>query len=174
MRVCKAGLCFSGPTAYLHKARVIFNKKDYLSNEQAFQCTKTTKHDYQDLAKILKDVSNSYDIKVEASDIVTTTEWESKAPVILWDLFYHKMSDNLELLECLIQTAPLLLIKVSIKVNINLLMSVVTVVYCLGSCTIVYSLLSILCDVDDLYMFFQCTDNHKYIAWGPSINYIRT
>ena len=116
MRVCKSGLCFSGPTAYpsnMHKTPIIYKKIEYNSNEQAYQCVKATNHDKPDLASFLKELSDACDIKVEASNITTSKEWNDEAPDLLWDMFDQKMKQHPELLERLIQTAPLMLIEAS-------------------------------------------------------------
>ena len=116
MRITEAGLCFSGPTAYpsnLHYAPVSYQKKKYICNEQAYQCTKATHHDQPDLAVALKALTNSHEIKSDANDIVVTDEWNRKAPGILWDLLDEKMKENPELLERLIETGPLRLIEAS-------------------------------------------------------------
>ena len=107
MRIVKAGLCFSGPTAYpsnMYLAEITHGNKDYDSNEQAYQCTKATTHDEADL---------KYAIKVDASEIATTEEWNRETPALLWDLFDKQMNAHPELLERLIETTPLLLIEAS-------------------------------------------------------------
>ena len=88
----------------MYPAPVRFNKKDYNSNEQAFQCTKASRHDYEELAKTLKGMKRAFEIKIEAADIVTTEEWTEQVPVLLWNLFDQIMMDNPELLERLLQT----------------------------------------------------------------------
>ena len=116
MRIVEAGLLFSGPTAYpsnMYPAEIEHDNKDYNSNEQCFQCTKAQVHDELDLAATLKEMSNAYDIKENAADIVTTEEWNRSAPALLWELFDKKMKAHPELLERLIETAPLLLIEAS-------------------------------------------------------------
>ena len=86
---------------------------DYNSNEQSFQCTKAERHDNPEMAATLKEMTNSQDIKVEASNITTSEEWNQISPDLLWDMFDRKMTDNPQLLERLIQTAPLPLIEAS-------------------------------------------------------------
>ena len=116
MRITKYGLLFSGDTAYpsnMYPAPVKFNQKDYSSNEQAFQCTKASRHECEDLAEMLKSMTRALEIKIEAADIVTTEEWNQQAPGLLWNLFDQKMKDNPDLLERLILTAPLPLIEAS-------------------------------------------------------------
>ena len=116
MRIVEAGLCFSGDTAYpsnMCYAPIRFNNKEYISNEQAFQCGKAEHHDQLELAATLKEMTNSFCIKDEASNIATTDEWDEMAPDFLWSLFDQKMKDNPELWERLIQTTPLLLIEAS-------------------------------------------------------------
>ena len=116
MRIVDAGLLFSGPTAYpsnMHKAPITYADKDYNSNEQVYQCTKAEVHKHFDLAKSLKETSNVYAIKADSSEIVTTAEWKAAAPEFLWRLFDLKMKQHPELLERLIETAPLKLIEAS-------------------------------------------------------------
>ena len=116
MRIVEAGLLFSGPTACpsnMYPAGIEHDNKDYKSNEQCFQCTKAQVHDELDLAATMKEMSNAYDIKDIAADIVTTEEWNRSAPALLWEPFEKKMKAHPELLERLIETAPLLLIEAS-------------------------------------------------------------
>ena len=65
-----------------------------VSNEQAFQCNKAEQHDNKELALTLKEMQNSFKIKSEASDIITTSEWDEHAPDLLLDLFNRKMTEN--------------------------------------------------------------------------------
>ena len=116
MRVTQAGLCFSGSSAFpsnMYYATVTFNKKEYNSNEQAYQCTKADCHDKSDMALALKQMTNSYEIKIEAGNIQVTDDWNKISPDILWDLFDKKMMEHPELLERSIETAPLRLIEAS-------------------------------------------------------------
>ena len=116
MRLVEAGLLFSGPSAYpsnMAYAPVRYDSKDYISNEQAFQHTKAVRHNQPELAASLKEMTNSYAIKVDASEIVTSEDWNKSAPELLWDLFDRKMKRNPELLERLIETAPHRLIEAS-------------------------------------------------------------
>ena len=83
-----------------------YDRKKYTSNEQAFQCTKAVKHNELELAQTLKELYNSLSIKSEASDIVTTPEWDDSAPDFIMELFDRKMCENPDLLERLIDTAP--------------------------------------------------------------------
>ena len=116
MRLVEAGLCFSGPTAYpsnMYPAEITYDNKNYKSNEQTYQCQKATLHNEPDLAAALKEMSNAYKIKIDTSEIATTEEWNLSAPAFLWELFDKKMKAHPELLERLIETAPLLLIEAS-------------------------------------------------------------
>ena len=116
MRIVEAGLLFSGPTAYpsnMNYATITYDNKDFNCNEQVFQCLKAEVHKHPELAASLKANPNAYAIKVDASQIVTTKEWKAAAPELLWKLFDLKMKQHPELLERLIDTAPLKLIEAS-------------------------------------------------------------
>ena len=114
MRITTSGLVFSGPTAFpsnLYKAPIRYQEKDYNCNEQVYQCSKAEKHDMNELASVMKEMTESYDIKEEASNIEVSDAWNDQAPEFLWELFDLKMKQNPQLLERLIQTAPLQLIE---------------------------------------------------------------
>ena len=120
MRMTKYGLLFSGPTAYpsnLFKTPIQFQKKDYTLNEQAVQCTKATRHDKNEIAETLKQMTSSYEIKIEGGKIVTSEEWNEQAPNLLWGMLDLKMKRNPELLARLIKTAPLPLIEAGTSTN---------------------------------------------------------
>ena len=116
MRVTPAGLLFSGPTAYpsnLHKVPVIFEDKEFNSNEQAYQHKKAKNHELDELATYIKGLTDTWEIKNEGGNITTSSEWNKLSPDLLWSLFDHKMSQNPDLLERLIETAPMKLIEAS-------------------------------------------------------------
>ena len=92
---------------------MVFQKKEYSSNEQAFQCTKASRHNRDDLAATLKAMTNSYEIKIEGGKISTTDKWNDQAPDLLWEMLDEKMKKNPELLARLIKTAPLPVIEAS-------------------------------------------------------------
>ena len=71
------------------------------------------KHDYEDLAKTLKELTDAREIKDEAAVKVVTNEWNDMAPDFLMELFDEKMKQNPTFLDRLIQTAPLPLIESS-------------------------------------------------------------
>ena len=89
MQMTEYGLLFSGPTAYpsnLFKTPIQFQKKDYTSNEQAFQCTKATRHEKNEIAEALKQMTSSYEIKIEGGKSVTSEEWNEQVPDLLWEM----------------------------------------------------------------------------------------
>ena len=116
MRIVDAGILFSGPTAYpsnLHYADITFEDKDYICNEQAYQCTMAEVHEEPELAKHLKGCTNAWAIKVDSTHVKTTKEWKEGSPKLLWKLLDIKMTQHPELLERLIDTAPYRLIEAS-------------------------------------------------------------
>ena len=116
MRITKVGLCFSGPTAYpsnMHYAPIAVKDKVHDSNEQCFQYDKAKEHGCDELAETIKGLDDPYEIKRESNKITTTTEWDQASPDKLWDLMEKKYHEHPELLERLIETAPLPLIEAS-------------------------------------------------------------
>ena len=116
IRVTKSGIIFSGPTAFIsnmYEAPVKYEGRDYISNEQAIQCTKALVHEFTELAKALKEIDNSYKIKSDAGVIKTTEEWKKSMPSRLLTLFDNKMKENPALLERLMATYPLPLVEAS-------------------------------------------------------------
>ena len=75
--------------------------------EQCYQCTKAVRHEEKELAEKTKEVENSSEIKIERGKITCSEAWNEAAPQLLWDLFDQKMSENPELLDRLLETAPL-------------------------------------------------------------------
>ena len=61
----------------------------------------------------VRKLEDPYDIKRETRNIVTTIEWDNASPDKLWDLLDKKYREHPELLERLIETAPLPLIEAS-------------------------------------------------------------
>ena len=117
MRLTRAGLLlFSGPNAFpsnMHYAPITVNDKDFDSNEQSFQITKALDHGCKNVAEDIKKMKNSFEIKKEGGRITTTVEWEEGAPEKLWDLMEIKYRQHPELLDRLIETAPLQLMEAS-------------------------------------------------------------
>ena len=116
MKITKAGLCFSGPTAYpsnMYYAPIVVGNKVHDSNEQCFQYDKATEHGCDDLADRIRKMDDPYDIKNESNNIITTAEWDQASPDKLWELMEKKYREHPELLERLIDTAPLPLIEAS-------------------------------------------------------------
>ena len=116
MRITKAGLLFSGPTAYISNmayAPIKVGDTPHDSNEEAYQYRKAKDHGCDGLAEAILHMEDTHEIKRETKSIVTTEEWNKDAPNKLWDLFDLKMKEHPDLLERLIETAPLPLIEAS-------------------------------------------------------------
>ena len=116
MRITKAGLLFSGPTAYISNmsyAPILVDGIPHDSNEEAHQYKKAKTHGLDELAEAIHNMENSYEIKKDGGEIVTTEEWNENAPNDLWKLFDIKMRSHPDLLERLMETAPLKLIEAS-------------------------------------------------------------
>ena len=116
MRVTKAGLLFSGPSAYISNmayAPIQVGDIPHDCNEEAYQYRKCKDHGCDELAEAVRSMEDAHQIKRETRDIVTTEEWNEDAPNKLWELFDIKMRQHPELLERLIATAPLPLIEAS-------------------------------------------------------------
>ena len=114
IRRTKAGLVFSGPSAYLsqmHYAPITLNNIDHDSNEQAYQFDKAIDHGLDELATAIKNSKNSYEIKDKSHKITTTLEWENGAPGKIRTLIKKKFEAHPELLERLLDTYPLPLIE---------------------------------------------------------------
>ena len=116
MRITKAGLLFSGPTAYISNmayAPIKVGDLPHNTNEEAYQYRKCKDHGCDTLAEAILSMDDAHQIKRETADIVRTEEWDNDAPNKLWDLFDRKMREHPDLLEQLIETAPLPLIEAS-------------------------------------------------------------
>ena len=116
MRITRRGLCFSGPGSYISNMAYIpikFNNREYESNEQAFQWTKAMDHHDPDHAKEIKKTENSYEVKTAGGLVTSSPEWKRGAPDLLERMFEHKLDQNPEVLERLIDTYPLELIEAS-------------------------------------------------------------
>ena len=116
MRITKARLLFSGPSAFISNmshAPIKVGAIDHDSNEEAYQYTKAKDHGCDVLAQAVLEMEDSHQIQRETADIVTTSEWNNDAPNKLQKLFHIKMTQQPDLLERLIQTWPLPLIEAS-------------------------------------------------------------
>ena len=102
MRITKAGLLFSGPSAYISNmsyAPIVVDDIPHDSNEEAFQYGKAKQHGCDGLAAAVLEMDDSYQIKRETADIVTTDKWKQDAPNKLWTLLDIKMREHPDLLE---------------------------------------------------------------------------
>ena len=116
MRLSKKGLLFSGPSAFISNLSyypIRFEERDYNSNEQVYQWTKANRHDQPEIAAEIKRCTEAFDILYAGAEIVTTSEWNKNAPLLLATLFHLKMERHPELLQRLISTSPHRLIEAS-------------------------------------------------------------
>ena len=97
----------------MYYAPLVFKNKVFDSNEQCFQYEKATEHGCDDLAECIRKIEGPYVIKKESNKITTTLEWDNASPDKLWELLEKKYREHPELLERLIDTAPLQLIEAS-------------------------------------------------------------
>ena len=65
----------------------------------------------RNLLKKKREMENSSEIKIERGKSTRSEAWNEAAPQLLWDLFDKKMSENLELLDRLLETAPIPLVE---------------------------------------------------------------
>ena len=109
MKLTKAGLTFSGPTAFvsnMHPCEFTYNDQPYTSTEQGIQHLNAVHHDMPDIARKILDTSCAKKIKIMSHDIPKSESWPKIAPGKLWDLNMAKYDQNPPLLKKLIETAP--------------------------------------------------------------------
>ena len=117
IRLTKAGIIFSGETAFLSnksRAEFVYDGTPYTSTEQGFHHLGAAHHLDFDLAeKILKE-QNTTKIKTLSHDYPRSLEWERIGPHKLYKLNKEKYRQNPELLAKLVATAPHRLIEASV------------------------------------------------------------
>ena len=105
IKLTKAELTFSGPTAFLshmHRCSFVYNKVPYTSVEQGYHYIHATVE------------HNAYDLKNLSEQIPDSEEWSQMAPVTMWDLNECKYDQNPDLRKNLLETAPHKLIEASV------------------------------------------------------------
>ena len=116
-KMTKSGITFSGPTAYLSnmsKSDLVYKGQKYTSSEQGIQHQNALHHKVMDIAEKILDATSTKQIKKMSHDIPKTEEWKRISPGILWDLTDCKFTQNPELVDKLLKTAPHRLIEASI------------------------------------------------------------
>ena len=117
MKLTKAGLVFSGPTAFvsnMHRCDFVYNGQPYTSSEQGIQHLNAVHHKVPELAQKILDTSSPKEIKSISHDIPKSESWPKISPGILWDLNEAKFTQNSPLLQKLIETAPHKLIEATV------------------------------------------------------------
>ena len=118
MGISKQGLLFSGPSTFpsnLAKYPIRYKNASYNSNEQAYQWTRATNHNEDEIATNIKESKEVWDIMYAGSDIVSTNEWKDYAPDLPPELVIAKYDQHPALLERLISTYPLRLIEANVS-----------------------------------------------------------
>ena len=113
----KAGLLFSGPTAYLSnhsRAEFVYDGTPYTSTEQGFHHLGAAHHlEFEVAERILKE-HNISQIRKLSHEYPRSPEWERISPHKLYELNREKFKQNPHLRAKLIATAPHRLIEASI------------------------------------------------------------
>ena len=117
IKLTKAGYTFSGPTAYLshmYRCDFVFSKTPYTSVEQGYHFAHANQAKDFELAKTIMALTNTQDIKYVAKDLPDSVEWQAMGPGVLWDLNFAKFTQNPDLKERLLQTAPHPIVEASV------------------------------------------------------------
>ena len=117
IKLTKAGLTFSGPTAYLSHmftCPFVHQKKTYCSVEQGYHHIHATVEGEMDIAKTILNTHNAYDIKDVADPLPKSEKWNNMAPTIVMELNLAKYGQNPQLMKQLLETAPHKLIEASV------------------------------------------------------------
>ena len=118
-KICltKAGLIFSGETAYLSnmsRADFVYDGTPYSSSEQGFHHLGAAHHLDFDLAERILKEHNTTRIKAMSHEYPRSLEWERIGPHKMYDLNREKFKQNPHLRARLIATAPHRLIEASV------------------------------------------------------------
>ena len=117
IKMTKAGLTFSGPSAYLshmHRCPVVYKKVSYSSVEQGYHHLHAVFEGEEELAKAIMNVHDPYAIKDAAEPLPKSEAWGKVAPGRMWELNEAKYDQNPDLKKQLLETAPALLIEASV------------------------------------------------------------
>ena len=117
LKITKCGLTFSGPTAFcsnMHRCDFVYNDQAYTSTEQGFQHLHAVHENEIEIANKILTLTNTKEIKDLSHNIPKSESWNRVAPGKLWSLNDAKYSQNEDLMEELIDTAPHRLVEASI------------------------------------------------------------
>ena len=113
----KAGLTFSGPSAFLshmYNCDFTYDSNPYTSVEQGFHHIHAT-HDLEfEIAEAIMDLYKAVDIKDVAKNLSDSDEWNEMSPKVLLQLNQAKYDQNPDLKQRLIETAPHPIVEASI------------------------------------------------------------
>ena len=118
IKLTKAGLCFSGPSAFLshmHRCSFTYRKNPYSSVEQGLHHQHAEAEGELEIAEAIMEIHNPYDFKDLVSKLPKSDKWSGMAPRIAWELNDAKFSQNPELKTQLIATAPNKLVEASLN-----------------------------------------------------------
>ena len=113
----KAGLTFSGPSAFLshmHRCSFVYKKVPYSSVEQGYHHLHAEYEGELDTAQSIMAIHEPIAIKDLAKPLPKSEGWAKIAPDKMWDLNEAKYDQNPELKKQLLATAPDLLIEASV------------------------------------------------------------
>ena len=117
IKMTRAGLTFSGPSAYLshmHRCQFVFKGNPYSSVEQGYHHQHAEFEKEFEIAKKIMLIHNAYDIKDAAASLPKSEAWGKIAPSVMWKLNEAKFDQNPDLKKQLLDTAPTPLIEASI------------------------------------------------------------
>ena len=89
IRLTKAGLTFSGPSAYLshmHKCSFVFKKESYNSVEQGYHHLHAIFENEPEIATAIKGTENVYALKDLVVNLPDSEGWLKSSPGYMWDL----------------------------------------------------------------------------------------
>ena len=117
IKLTKAGLTFSGPTAFLShlfRCSFVYGKVPYTSVEQGYHHTHALVEEDHEIASAIINTDDVQRIKDLAKDLPKSEKWLEMSPDKMWELDDAKFSQNPELLDKLIDTVPHKLIEASV------------------------------------------------------------
>ena len=117
MKLTKAGLTFSGPTAFVSNLSLcdfVFKGQPYSSSEQGLQHLNAVHNNAPEIARKILKTTCAKTIKTMSHDIPKSDTWRKLSPGVLLELNEAKYDQNPPLLKKLVETAPHKLVEASI------------------------------------------------------------
>ena len=117
IKLTRAGYTYSGPSAFLshmYRCNFVYSKTPYTSVEQGYHHTHATQALDFEVAETIMDLTNAHEIKIAAKNLPDSVEWGEMGPGVLWELNLAKFSQNPDLKQRLLETAPHPLVEASV------------------------------------------------------------